>query len=210
MSAALPGGDESGMVATSRVRTDEVGCEVIAKDAVAEHCAAEEMASVVMRRGGARTGACRRLACWTMAMAVVGEAVDPTFVAAATDIRREASASAGRLVAGASGLVACLVAWLVLQAMVRSQLVDAMADGNRTDRRPSWHFDETLQVAARTNSPFLPWQSEWMAEIVMSTLAPRRAARAATVLLPLLPHAGWHRNPPGPYGETHAARLRSC
>lgn len=46
-------------------------------------------------------------------MAVVGEAVDPTFAAAATDIRREASALARRLVA-ASGLAACLVAWLVL------------------------------------------------------------------------------------------------
>lgn len=210
MSAALPEGDESGMVATSTVRTDEVGCEVIAKGAVAEHCAAEEMASVVVRRGGARTGACQRLACWTMVMAVVGEAVDPTFVATATDIRMEASASAGRPVAGASGLVACLVAWLVLQAMVRSRLAGAMADGNRTDRRPSWHFDETLQAAARTNSPFLPWQSEWVAEIVMLTLVSPRAARAATVLLPLLPHAGWHRNPPGPYGETHAARSRSC
>lgn len=132
-----------GMVATWRVRTGAVGCEVIVKDAVAEHHAAEETASAAVRRGGVRTGACRRLACWTTVMAVAGEAVDPTFVAAATGIRMEVSVSAGQLVVGASGLVACLVEWLALQAMVRWRLVDAMADGNRTDRCPSWHFDET-------------------------------------------------------------------
>lgn len=115
-----------------------------AKD-VAEQHAAEEMARVVVERGGAtRTGACRRLGpCWTTETVVVGEAVDPTFVAAVTDIRREAPALANRPVAGASGLVACLVAWPVLQTTVRSRLVYALADGNRTDHRPSWHFDET-------------------------------------------------------------------